>query len=211
MHQRATTPQCQKSTINWGYSWLTPTWTDSWLHLLFPAILLVTHHPSLWSPEALCLFVMCTLHKLPHLLGSEVLYCHSPTWHEQWDEWQVPLTKVADQLVTSFLSQITSLPPHANLIAYLSVPHVGLGLLDAQSHTIPNLWSPWPWPPALPSMESVWEGTKLHFRFHRPCLFLTQSNPNSIILQLYHHPMLQPPLQLHFSPWISSHLSQHLW
>ena len=40
---------------------------------------------------ALRLFAQCTLHKLPHLLGSEVLYCHTPTANEQWDDWTGPL------------------------------------------------------------------------------------------------------------------------
>ena len=37
---------------------------------------------------ALQLFAQCTLNKLPHLLGSEVLYCHTQTG----DEWTGSLT-----------------------------------------------------------------------------------------------------------------------
>ena len=35
---------------------------------------------------ALRLFTKCTLHKLPHLLGLEVMYCFQEMAHERWGE-----------------------------------------------------------------------------------------------------------------------------
>ena len=37
---------------------------------------------------ALCLFAQYTLHKLPYVLGSEVVYCFQEMAFERWDEWQ---------------------------------------------------------------------------------------------------------------------------
>ena len=36
---------------------------------------------------ALRLLAQCTLHKLPHLLGSVVMYCFQETAYERWNEW----------------------------------------------------------------------------------------------------------------------------
>ena len=41
---------------------------------------------------ALCLFAQCTLHKTPHLLGSEVMHCFQETNYERWDDWSGPLS-----------------------------------------------------------------------------------------------------------------------
>ena len=40
------------------------------------------------SPHtALCHFAQYTLHKLPHLLSSKVMYCLSETKYEWWNDW----------------------------------------------------------------------------------------------------------------------------
>ena len=48
---------------------------------------------------ALRLFTHCTLHKLSHLLGSEVLYCFSKSPYNSWNEWIGPLSVGIDQMV----------------------------------------------------------------------------------------------------------------
>jgi hypothetical protein len=48
---------------------------------------------------ALRLFTQCTLHKLPHLLGLEVLYCFSESSYHSWNEWIGPLSVGIDQMV----------------------------------------------------------------------------------------------------------------
>ena len=91
---------------------------------------------------ALRLFAQCTLHKLPHLLGSEVLYCHTPTANEQWDDWTGPLATGINSMVSSFLSKLTqrqSIDTDSLLIAYVTIAQGGLGLMDASTRAIPDL------------------------------------------------------------------------
>ena len=90
---------------------------------------------------ALRLFARCTLHQLPHLLGSEVLYCFSPSGHERWDDWTGQLSIGISLMVEQFLSALTqrsSIPRHALLISYMTIAQGGLGLMDASTHAMPN-------------------------------------------------------------------------
>ena len=83
---------------------------------------------------ALTLFAKCTLHKLPHLLGSEVLYNFSPENYGAWDEWKGPLAVGIDDMVESFLARLTkrsSIPIDSMLIAYISIAQGGLGLMHS--------------------------------------------------------------------------------
>ena len=91
---------------------------------------------------ALRLFIQCTLHKLPHLLGSEVLYCFAESSYNGWNEWIGPLSVEIDRMVEASLAKLTqrsSLNPNLLLIAYLSIAQGGLGLMDAYSLAIPDL------------------------------------------------------------------------
>jgi hypothetical protein len=76
------------------------------------------HHTSL------CLFTQCTLHKLPHLMGSEVLYCFSKSSCNSWIKWIGPLSVRIDQMVEASLAKLTqrsSLKANSLLVAYLSI------------------------------------------------------------------------------------------
>ena len=63
--------------------------------------------PILDNYTALRLFTQCALHKLPHLLGSEVMYYLQEIAYERWYEWQGPLSVGTDQMVEGFLSKLT--------------------------------------------------------------------------------------------------------
>ena len=90
---------------------------------------------------ALRLFSQCTLHKLPHLLGSEVMYCFSETNYERWNDWVGPLSVGIDSMVNSFLARLTcrtSIPQDSLMIAYMTIAQGGLGLMDASTRAIPD-------------------------------------------------------------------------
>ena len=95
------------------------------------------------SDHQTCLriFSQCTLHKLPHLLGSEVMYSFSGTSSERWDDWMGPLATGISSMVESFLSKLTqrqSIPLASLLIAYITVSQGGLGMMDAATRAIPD-------------------------------------------------------------------------
>ena len=56
---------------------------------------------------ALRMFSQCTLHRLPHLLGPEVMYCFQESTYERWNDWTGPLSVGIHQMVNSFLAQLT--------------------------------------------------------------------------------------------------------
>ncbi|KAL7531480.1 hypothetical protein ACHAXR_004065, partial [Thalassiosira sp. AJA248-18] len=90
---------------------------------------------------ALRLFSQCTLHKLPHLLGSEVLYRFLRSSHDAWNRWSGPLAVGIDEMANNFLAKLTqheSIPHTSLLIAYISVAQGGLGMMDAMSRAIPD-------------------------------------------------------------------------
>ena len=94
------------------------------------------HHTTLH------LFTQCILHKLPHLMGLEVLYCFAESSYNGWNEWISPLSVGVDQMVEASLAKLTqrsSLNADSLLIAYLSIAQGELGLMDAYSRAIPNL------------------------------------------------------------------------
>ncbi|KAL7533492.1 hypothetical protein ACHAXR_005267, partial [Thalassiosira sp. AJA248-18] len=90
---------------------------------------------------ALRLFSQCTLHKLPHLLGSEVLYRFTRSSHDEWNRWSGPLAVGIDEMANAFLSKLTqhaTIPHTSLLIAYISIAQGGLGMMDAMSRAIPD-------------------------------------------------------------------------
>ena len=85
---------------------------------------------------ALALFSRCTLHKLPHLLGSEVLYRANLYPDSGWDDWKGPLAHGINEMVRNFLASISgvaAIPDTALRIAYIAIAHGGLGLMDAHT------------------------------------------------------------------------------
>ncbi|KAL7532099.1 hypothetical protein ACHAWF_004011 [Thalassiosira exigua] len=90
---------------------------------------------------ALRLFTQCTLHRLPHLLGSEVLYAHDPTARQQWDAWISPLSKSIDAMAEGFIAKLTgrsSIPADSLLIAYITIAQGGLGFMDPFTRAVPD-------------------------------------------------------------------------
>ncbi|KAL7531115.1 hypothetical protein ACHAWF_003634, partial [Thalassiosira exigua] len=90
---------------------------------------------------ALRLFTQCTLHRLPHLLGSEVLYAHDPTVRQQWDAWVSPLSESIDTMADGFIAKLTgrsSIPADSLLIAYITIAQGGLGFMDPFTRAVPD-------------------------------------------------------------------------
>ena len=85
---------------------------------------------------ALRFFTQCTIHKLPHLMGSEVMYCFSETNYEWWSDWVGPMVVGIDDMVNSFLTCLTCrtyIPQYSLLISYVTIAQGGLGLMDAST------------------------------------------------------------------------------
>ena len=81
------------------------------------------------------------MHKTPHLLGSEVLYSLDTTNPPEYDQWNGPLASRIHNMAKSFLATLTntpSIPETSMAIAYISLAHGGLGLMDPHSRAIPD-------------------------------------------------------------------------
>ena len=88
------------------------------------------------------LFSQCLIQKIPHLLGSNVLYHYdTATPPHDWTNWNGPLTAATNHIIARFISDIIgvpTLPHHALLIAQLSLKAGGLGILDPRTRAIPD-------------------------------------------------------------------------
>jgi hypothetical protein len=88
------------------------------------------------------LFSTCAMHKTPHLLGSEVLYtANTSADNTSWNNWQGPLATNLHQMVQSFFARLTNsstIPESSMLIAYMSIAHRGLSLMDPHTRAIPD-------------------------------------------------------------------------
>ncbi|KAL7527629.1 LOW QUALITY PROTEIN: hypothetical protein ACHAXR_002051 [Thalassiosira sp. AJA248-18] len=98
---------------------------------------------SAGSLDCLTPFSQCILNKLPHLLGSEVLYRFTRSSHDEWNRWSGsgPLAVGIDEMANTFLAKLAQLEstPHTSLlIAYISIAQGGLGMMDAMSRAIPD-------------------------------------------------------------------------
>ena len=83
---------------------------------------------------ALHLFGQCTLHKLPHLLGSEVMYCFHETGYRDGI-----LSIGIGNMVNDFLAKLMfrdSIPPDSLLIAYIAITQGELGLMNAHTRAV---------------------------------------------------------------------------
>jgi len=82
-----------------------------------------TKLPTIFDKHSsLRLFQKCTMHKVPHLLASEVAY--APTMTSNWDCWDGPLANNINDLASSFLASLVdlpSLPLHSMLLAYVPI------------------------------------------------------------------------------------------
>ena len=89
------------------------------------------------------IFIQCTIQKLPHLLGADIMHCLPLATFkgENWLSWGGPLVEGIDSIIHDFLATITSqqqLPSHAIIIANISVGLGGLGILNASHRAAPD-------------------------------------------------------------------------
>ena len=85
----------------------------------------------------LCLFSQCTIQKVPHLLGAEVMHSLLLDFDaHHWEELNVPLTSRVDGQITSFLEDLTGreIPQASLLLSQISImAHGVLELLNASA------------------------------------------------------------------------------
>ena len=71
------------------------------------------------------IFVQCTIQKLPHLLGANIMHRLPLDWDAcHWQEWSGPLTVAINEIIHNFLDKLIgreSLPEYALLVYQLSV------------------------------------------------------------------------------------------
>ena len=82
------------------------------------------------------LFSQCTIQKVPHLLGAEVMHLLPLDYDARhWEEWNGPLTARVDEQIVSFLGDLTGreIPQASLLLSQISVAHGGLELLNASA------------------------------------------------------------------------------
>ena len=140
---------------------------------------------------ALALFSRCTLHKLPHLLGSEVLYRANSYPDSGWDNWKGPLAHGINEMVRNFLASISgvaAIPDTALRIAYIAIAHGGLGLMDAHTRAVPDFVLTMT--QAIRYAETGIFGGRQGDLYLLPLslrkLFMTRHNPTSNILRTYY-------------------------
>ena len=140
---------------------------------------------------ALRLFSQCALHKLPHLLGSEVMYCFQESSYERWNDWAGPLSVGIDTMVGDFLARLTqrpSIPLDSQLIAYMTIAMGGLGLMDASSRAIPDFIITMS--QAIRYAEQGFSFDKVNPPYHLPVglasLFTGHGNPGSPLLARFY-------------------------
>ena len=144
------------------------------------------------------LFAQCTIHKLPHLLGYDVLH-HLPLDYDMsgfnWEGWQGPLIDATNHLMSNFLQQLLNLDPslpfpsHSLFIAQGGIPSGGLGLYRPGARAIPDF--------VLTMVKATnFAGQGIHFHPEVPnyqlpssisSLYNLASNPSSITLQRFQH------------------------
>jgi len=139
------------------------------------------------------LFSQCLIQKLPHLLGSDVLYHYDPNNPPPtWTDWNGPLTSATNHIIAKFISDLIGvavLPHHALLICQMNLNAGGLGILDPRSRAIPDFMLNF-----TTSTRHATSGIHLNkhlknVHLHKTIsdLYSTHTNPHSLILQRYHH------------------------
>jgi hypothetical protein len=140
---------------------------------------------------ALRLFLQCTLHKLPHLLGTEVLYRFRESAYDGWNDWNGPLAAGIHEMVDEFLATITqrnTIPLDSRLIAYISIAQGGLGLMDASARAIPDFVLTMSRAARYAAKGASFskDADPLPLPHTLASLFATTTNPESTILSRFH-------------------------
>jgi len=142
------------------------------------------------------LFAQCTIHKLPHLLGYDVLH-HLPLDYEMgglgWQGWQGPLIDATNNLISTFFKSLlhldTNLPTHSLFIAQGSLKEGGLGIPRPSARAVPDF---------VLTMATATNSAIHGFRLHKEAppfilphaitsLFHLASNPDSPTLHRFQH------------------------
>jgi hypothetical protein len=85
------------------------------------------------------LFSNCTIHKITHLLSSDVFHSPISSLPNLFYLWESNLCDKFNCMVDNFLSDLTNLetlPPHAHIIASMSINQGGLGLQNPRGNAI---------------------------------------------------------------------------
>jgi hypothetical protein len=155
---------------------------------------LTTSVPDLQT--RLRLFAQCTIQKLPHLLGYDVMH-HLPLTHPMaglgWESFEGPLIDCTNNLIATFFKQLlqlpTSLPQHSLFIAQLGLSQGGLGLIRPTARAIPDF---------VLTMAKATNYATQGISFHREApnillpthicaLYSQDSNPHSLTLQRFQY------------------------
>ncbi len=142
------------------------------------------------------LFAQCTIHKIPHLLGYDVLH-HLPLDYNLgdvgWQAWQGHLIDATNSLISTFFKNLlnldSSLPSHSTFIAQGSLSLGGLGIPRPSARAIPDFVLT-----MAMATRSATYGFRLHKEapnFHLPqaitSLYHLASNPTSHTLLRFQH------------------------
>ena len=87
------------------------------------------------------IFKTCTVHKLTHLFASDVVNTEPDALPPDWNLWSSPMSNAFSTMLNDFLSQLLGLkdlPPHAHVIATVSLSNGGLGLQHPRLAAIPS-------------------------------------------------------------------------
>jgi hypothetical protein len=85
------------------------------------------------------LFSSCTVHKITHLFSSDVFHAPMQSMPSLFYLWESRLCDQFNSMIDNFLSKLTnldSLPPHAHIIASMSINQGGLGLRNPRGNAI---------------------------------------------------------------------------
>ena len=140
------------------------------------------------------IFTQCTIQKLPHLLGADIMHNLPDDFLDgdtNWWNWNGPLTAQLDAIISSFLATLLGredIPTYALLISQISVGMGGLGLLNASHRAAPDFVIT-----MASAMKMANDGIGLNkdlepFEFCQSItdLYLPYQNPRSDYLRRFH-------------------------
>ena len=139
------------------------------------------------------IFIQCTIQKLPHLLGADIMHCLPLATFkgENWLSWGGPLVEGIDSIIHDFLATLLgreSLPDYSLLIAQLRVGSGGLGILYPSQRAAPDfvltMKAAMKYAAHGFQFNSDLNATRLHPSISR--LFDDSINTESIYLQRFH-------------------------
>ena len=76
------------------------------------------------------IFLQCTIQKLLHLLGADIMHHLKDDYFEDgsgWWDWNGPLNKSIDEVIQFFLENLVGQEPHPKYALLISQTSVGMG------------------------------------------------------------------------------------